>query len=81
MHFKVLNREKELMEVIEEILKLDPENTEAHKILSWTYKYSKTNSESMSHISIMENILKKKILNNDQANLNFPLDWERHMMI
>ena len=49
-----LNREKELMEVIEEILKLDPENTEAHKILSWTYKYSKTNSESMSHISIME---------------------------
>ena len=40
-----LNREKESMEVIEEILKLDPENTEAHKILSWNYKYSKTNSE------------------------------------
>ena len=52
-----LNREKELTEVIEEILKLDPENIEAHKILSWTYKYSKTNSDSMSHISIMENIL------------------------
>ena len=69
-----LNREKELMEVIEEILKLDPENTEAHKILSWTYKYSKTNSESMSHISIMENILKKKILNNDQkSKLSFGL--------
>jgi len=69
-----LNREKELMEVIEEILKLDPENTEAHKILSWTYKYSKTNSESISHISIMENILKKKILNNDQkAKLSFGL--------
>ena len=69
-----LNREKELMEVIEEILKLDPENIEAHKILSWTYKYSKTNSDSMSHISIMENILKKKILNNDQkAKLSFGL--------
>ena len=69
-----LNREKELMEVIEEILKLDPENTEAHKILSWTYKYSKTNSESISHISIMENILKKNILNNDQkAKLSFGL--------
>ena len=69
-----LNREKELMEVIEEILKLDPENTEAHKILSWTYKYSKTNSESMGHISIMENILKKKILNNDQkSKLSFGL--------
>ena len=69
-----LNREKELMEVIEEILKLDPENTEAHKILSWTYKYSKTNSESISHISIMENILKKKNLNNDQkAKLSFGL--------
>ena len=75
-----LNREKELTEVIEEILKLDPENIEAHKILSWTYKYSKTNSDSMSHISIMENILEKKILNNDQK-ANFPLDWERHMMI
>ena len=72
--FQSLNREKELMEVIEEILKLDPENTEAHKILSWTYKYSKTNSESISHISIMENILKKKILNNDQkAKLSFGL--------
>ena len=69
-----LNREKELTEVIEEILKLDPENIEAHKILSWTYKYSKTNSESMSHISIMENILKKKILNNDQkSKLSFGL--------
>ena len=69
-----LNREKELMEVIEEILKLDPENIEAHKILSWTYKYSKTNSESMSHISIMENILKKKTLNNDQkSKLSFGL--------
>ena len=69
-----LNREKELMEVIEEILKLDPENIEAHKILSWTYKYSKTNSDSMSHISIMENILEKKILNNDQkAKLSFGL--------
>jgi tetratricopeptide (TPR) repeat protein len=69
-----LSREKELMEVIEEILKLDPENTEAHKILSWTYKYSKTNSESMSHISIMENILKKKTLNNDQkSKLSFGL--------
>ena len=72
--FQSLNREKELMEVIEEILKLDPENTEAHKILSWTYKYSKTNSESISHISIMENILKKNILNNDQkAKLSFGL--------
>ena len=72
--FQSLNREKELMEVIEEILKLDPENTEAHKILSWTYKYSKTNSESISHISIMENILKKKILNNDQkSKLSFGL--------
>jgi len=72
--FQSLNREKELMEVIEEILKLDPENTEAHKILSWTYKYSKTNSESISHISIMENILKKKNLNNDQkAKLSFGL--------
>ena len=69
-----LNREKELTEVIEEILKLDPENIEAHKILSWTYKYSKTNSDSMSHISIMENILEKKILNNDQkAKLSFGL--------
>ena len=69
-----LNREKELMDVIEEILKLDPENIEAHKILSWTYKYSKTNSDSMSHISIMENILKKKILNNDQkSKLSFGL--------
>ena len=69
-----LNREKELTEVIEEILKLDPENIEAHKILSWTYKYSKTNSESMSHISIMENILKKKFLNNDQkSKLSFGL--------
>jgi len=72
--FQSLNREKELMEVIEEILKLDPENTEAHKILSWTYKYSKTNSESISHISIMENILKKKNLNNDQkSKLSFGL--------
>ena len=43
--------------MIEEILKIDPENTNAHKILSCTYKYSKTNAETMSHISIMEKIL------------------------
>ena len=64
--FQSLNREKELSEVIKEILRLDPDNIGAHKILSWTYKYSKKNEESLNHIRKMENISKKKNITNDQ---------------
>ena len=64
--FQSLNKKKELMEVIQEILTLDPDNAGAHKILSWIFKYSKSNVESMEHIYKMEKILKKNNLNVDQ---------------
>jgi len=67
--YQSLNKKKESMETIYEILKIDPNSISAHKILSRIYKYSEKNDESIAHLARMENILKKNDLNNNQKEL------------
>ena len=64
--FQSLNKLKESIEAINEILKIYPEDINAHKILSSIYKYSNKNNETMEHISKMKDIFKKSDLNEDQ---------------
>lgn len=71
-----LNRKDEALKVIDQIIKVDPDNEKAHKILSSIYKYSKEKSSTISHISQMENIFEKKeeYLNDDQkGTISFAL--------
>ena len=64
-----LNKDKESMETIYEIFKIDPNNAGAHKILSQVYRYSEKNDETIDHLTKMENILKKNNLNDSQKEL------------
>jgi tetratricopeptide (TPR) repeat protein len=64
-----LNKKKESIEIVHEILKKEPNNAEAHKILSSLYKYSKKNEETMIHISRMKNILNVNNLEDDQKGI------------
>ena len=52
-----LNKVTETIEVVNKMLKIDPNNANAHQILSSIYKYSLTNEETMIHISKMKKIL------------------------
>src|SRR6056300_765555 len=61
-----LNKKKETLDDINEILKFDPDNVSAHKILSSIYKYSKEDKKTMSHLTEMESIIKKNGLDENQ---------------
>ena len=67
--FHSLNKKKEAIEIINEILKIDPDNVGAHKSLSQIYKYSAKDKETINHISKMEKILKENNLDNYQEGL------------
>ena len=69
--FHSLNKKKEAIEIINEILKIDKYNAGAHKSLSQIYKYSKKDEETMSHISTMEKILKENNFEKDKEGLIF----------
>src|SRR5210317_162453 len=56
-----LNKKDKALNIISEILEIDPNNISANVILSSIYKYSKTSEETISHISKMEKILEEKI--------------------
>ena len=72
--FQSINKKKESIEVVNEILKIDPDNISAHKTLSSIYKYSKKNEETMAHITKMKNIFDKNNLsNNDKGIIAFSL--------
>ena len=72
--FQSLNKKKESIETVNEILKIDPDNINAHKTLSSIYKYSKENEETMTHISVMKNIFDKNELSNDEkGKISFSL--------
>jgi ribosomal protein L22 len=64
-----LNKKKESIEIVNEILKNDPHNAEAHKALSSLIKYSKKNEETMIHISRMKNILNGNNLEDSQKGI------------
>jgi len=55
-----LNKKDKALNIISEILEIDPNNISANVILSSIYKYSKTSEETISHISKMEKILEEK---------------------
>ena len=55
--FQSLNKLTETIETVNKILKIDPNNVNAHQILSSIKKYSLTNEETMNHISQMKKIL------------------------
>ena len=67
--FHSLNKKKEAIETVNEILKIDPSNAAAHKSLSQIYRYSKNDEQTMIHIFKMEQILKENNFDNDQEGL------------
>jgi tetratricopeptide (TPR) repeat protein len=69
--FQSLNKKKELMEIINEIFKIDPDDINANKTLSSIYKYSKENHEAMTHLAKMKNISKKIDLSDNQKKTIF----------
>jgi len=72
--FQSLNKRDRVLQVINEIIKIDPNNVDAQSILSSIYKYSHKNEETISHIEKMEKILKEKNLTDDQkTKLSFAL--------
>ena len=68
-----LNKKDKTLGIVREILKIDSDDVGAHVILSSIYKYSKTNEETISHISKMENILKKNLTDSQKARISFAL--------
>ena len=67
--FHSLNKKKEAIETVNEILKIDPHNVGAHKSLSQLYRYSKEDEQTMTHISKMEKILKENNFDKNQEGL------------
>jgi Tfp pilus assembly protein PilF len=78
--YQSLNQKDKVLNIVDKILKIDPDNVVAHVILSSIYKYSKTNEETISHISKMEKILKNKF-NRLFKKQEFLLLSEKHMKI
>lgn len=69
-----LGKKDKVLQIIHEILEIDPSNIEAQPILSRIYKYSKKNEETISHISKMEKILKENNLTDlEKAKISFAL--------
>ena len=67
--FQSLNRLTETIKTINKIFKIDPNNVNAHQILSSINKYSLTNEESMIHISKMKKILSENNFKDDQKGI------------
>ena len=64
-----MNMKEELIEVINEILNINQDNINAHKILSTFYKYSPEDKKTIDHINHMEKIFQKNNLSDDQRGL------------
>ena len=72
--FQSLNKKKESIETINEILKIDPDNITAHKTLSSIYKYSQENDETITHLTKMNNIFNKNNLSDsEKGTISFAL--------
>ena len=71
--FQSLNKVTETIEVVNNILKIDPKNANAQQILSSIYKYSLTNEETMKHISKMKKILSENNFDGNQGIISFAL--------
>ena len=67
--FQSLNKLTETIETVNKILKIDPNNVNAHQILSSIKKYSLTNEETMNHISQMRKILSEDNFGDDQKGI------------
>jgi tetratricopeptide (TPR) repeat protein len=67
--FQSLNKKTKSIEIVNEILKIDPENISAQKTLSSIYKYSKENEETMTHISKMRNIFDKNDISDGEKGI------------
>ena len=72
--YQSLNKKEEALNIIDEILKIDPNNVGANVILSSIYKYSNVSEKTTSHISKMKNILKEKNFTDlDKSRISFAL--------
>ena len=69
LSFQSLNKITETIETVNKILKIDPNNANAHQILSSIYKYSLTNEETMIHISKMKKIFSEDNFGDDQKGI------------
>ena len=69
LSFQSLNKITEAIETVNKILKIDPNNANAHQILSSIYKYSLTNEETMIHISRMKKIFSEDSFGEDQKGI------------
>jgi tetratricopeptide (TPR) repeat protein len=70
--FQSLNKRDKVLQTIDEIIKIDPNNVDAQLFLNSSYKYSHQNEETIFHIAKMEQILKEKNLTeNQKASLSF----------
>jgi len=69
LSFQSLNKITETIETVNKILKIDPNNANAHQILSSIYKYSLTNEETMIHISKMKKIFSEDNFGDDQRGI------------
>jgi tetratricopeptide (TPR) repeat protein len=67
--FQSLNKLTETIETINKIFKIDPNNVNAHQILSSINKYSLTNEETMIHLSQMKKILSENNFEDDQKEI------------
>jgi len=72
--FQSLNKRDKVLQIIDEIVKIDPNNVDAQIILSSIYKYSHKNEVTIAHIEKMEQILRVKNLTDHQkAIISFAL--------
>ena len=67
--FQSLNKVAETIAIVNKILRIDPNNANAHQILSSIYKYSLTNEETMIHISRMKQIFTESNFEGDQEGI------------
>jgi len=67
--YQSLNKVTDTIKTVNKMLKIDPKNANAHQILSSIYKYSKTNDETMFHLSQMKKILLENNLENEQEGI------------
>jgi len=71
--YQSLNQKDKVLNIVDEILTIDPNNIEVQSVLSSIYKYSKKNEETISHISKMEKILKNNLTDLEKARIYFAL--------
>ena len=77
--FHSLNNVKDLLETINDILKIEPDNVLAHRMLSKIFKYSTEKPETMEHLEKVKKISNKANLNNFQkSKISFILGKAYH---